>query len=346
MGTLTRLGLGAVLASAVAVTGCSDNGTASTADMAMTTTVDLSSGGGSSELGFQLPDIGPLADLAGSSVVRVTGGFAQPFSAFFDATTNAWYVSNVSGDFANIQNLKDGRGWITKISADYKTVDHGFFTTGLNAPSGIRIAAGKLYVPDVDQLVTIDLAARTAVRSATVAPLSPFLPYVLLTDVVVDSAGVAYATETVGSRIVKFATPTVDKASSSAYATSGATFSFPTTLFIDGTKLVLGTTGNPMDASATGSLFTMTLATGAGVAKLGTFAANFQGIERDGSDYMVGIQRGRVVHRIAQANGAQSVLQDCATEGVVSMVDIGWDATNRVLAVPDASTNSIYFYKK
>ena len=343
MGTLTRLGLGAAALTALLTgTGCPDNGTASTQDLAMATQ-DLAGGG---ELGFQLPDIGPLADLTGSPVIRVTGGFAQPFSAFFDATTNAWYVSNLAGDLANFQNLKDGRGWITKISADFKTVDHNFYTAGLNAPAGLRIVNGKLFVPDVDQLVVIDLATRTAVRSNTVAPAIAFVPYVFMTDVVVDAGGVAYVPETVGSRILKFTTPTVDKSNSSAYATSGATFSFPTTLYIDGTKLVLGTTGNPQMPGSTGSLFTMTLANGSGVTKLGTFAASFQGIEKDGTDYLVGTQRAHTVNKIAQADGSATLLLDCASEGVASVIDIGWDATTRILAVPDAGTNSVYFYKR
>ena len=181
-----------------------------------------------------------------------------------------------------LQNLKDGRGFITKISADYQTVDHNFFTTGLSAPAGMRIVNGKIYVPDVDQLVVIDIAARTAVRSATVAPALIFVPYVAMTDVVVDGSGVAYLPETVGNRIIKFATPTVAGSSYTSYSPSGV--SFPTTAYIDGTKLVIGTTGNPMQTGSTGSLFTCNLADGSGAMKLGTFAANFQGVEKDGTD--------------------------------------------------------------
>src|SRR6185312_8059915 len=109
------------------------------------------------------------------------------------------------GDPTNFQNLKDGRGYITKISADYKTVDHAFFTTGLNAPGGMRVLNGKLYVTDVDQLVVIDLTTRTAVRSATVTPAIAFVPYVVMLDVDVDpGTGIAYAPEAVGGRIIKF----------------------------------------------------------------------------------------------------------------------------------------------
>lgn len=342
MRTLTQLALGAAALSGVmlAAAGCTDNGTTSTADMAVPSP-DLATG---SDGGFMLPDIsGPLADLTGSAVVRVTGGFAQPFGVVFDSATSSWYVSNVAGDLSNFQNLKDGRGFITKISADYKTVDHNFFTTGLSAPAGMRVVNGKIYVPDVDQLVVIDIAARTAVRSATVAPALIFIPYVAMTDVVVDGSGAAYAPETVGNRIIKFATPTTAGNSYTSYAPSGV--SFPTTAYIDGTKLVIGTTGNPMQSGSTGSLFTCNLADGSGVMKLGTFAANFQGVEKDGTDYLVGTQRGSSIYRVAQASGAQTQVLDLTKEGVASVEDIGWDPTSRTLGVPDLGTNSVYFYK-
>ena len=342
MRKLSRLGrFAAVLGGAMlAAAGCSDNGTTGAMDLAVPSP-DLATG---NDGGFLLPDLaGPLADLAGSSVVRVNGGFAQPFGVFFDAASNAWYVSNVAGDLSNFQNLKDGRGYITKISADYKTVDHNFFTTGLNSPAGLRVVNGKLYVPDVDQLVVIDLAARTAVRSATVPPAVVFVPYVVMIDVVVDGAGVAYVPESVGSRILKFATPTVAGSSFTAYSPSGV--SFPTTAYIDGTKLVVGTTGNPMQSGSTGSLFTMNLADGSGVMKLGALAANFQGVEKDGNDYLVGTQRGHSLYRINQANGTATLARDFAQEGLASVEDIGWDPTGRVLAVPDVGTNSVYFYK-
>ena len=341
MRTLTRWGLAAAaLTGALVAPGCSNNGTTNATDLAVANP-DLATG---SDGGSLFPDLaGPLADLTGSAVVRVNGGFAQPFGAFFDAASNAWYVSNVAGDFSNFQNLKDGRGFITKISADYKTVDHNFFTTGLNSPAGLRVVNGKIYVPDVDQLVVIDIAARTAVRSATVTPAIVFVPYVVMTDVVVDGAGVAYAPETVGNRILKFATPTTAGSSYTAYFPSGVTF--PTTVYIDGTKLVVGTTGNPMTAGSTGSLFTMNLADGTGVMKLGNFAANFQGLEKDGTNYLVGNTRGHALYQVAQVGGAQTLSRDFAAEGVASVEDFGWDAASRTLAVPDVGTNSVYFYK-
>jgi hypothetical protein len=122
---------------------------------------------------------------------------------------------------------------------------------------------------------------------------------------------------------------------------------YPTAIYVDGTKLVVGTIGDPMTSGSKGALFTMGL-DGSSVAQLGTSAANFNGIEKDGtiSSYLVGTQRDRTVNQIAVANGASTVYQDCTSEGAVSVVDIGWDPTNRILAVPDVGNNAVYFYKK
>jgi hypothetical protein len=337
-----RLGLCALnlAAGALAIGGCSDNGmSSSAADMAVPT-VDMASG---MDQGAPLFDLaGPLHDLTGDPVIRVSGGFAQPFGVVFDSTSNAWYVSNIAGDLNNYQNLKDGKGWITKISADYKTVDHTFYTTGLNAPAGMRVSKGTLFVPDVDQLVAITIANRTGVRSATVAPASPFLPYVVMTDVDVEPVtGTAYATESAGSRILKFTNPTTAGGTPSAITANGV--SFPTTILIDGVNFVVGTTGSPLVSGSTGNLYTMTL-TGQNVNKLGTLAANYQGIEKD-TDYVVGTTRAHTVARINAMSGASSVFRDFAMEGVVSVGDIGWDPTSRTLGVADVGTNAVYFIK-
>jgi hypothetical protein len=341
MRTLTRLGLGAAACTVtlLAAAGCSNSGTSGN-DMAMPV-VDLATGGGMDGFRFDLP---PLPDIAGdTAVVRLSVGFEQPFGAVFDAATNAWYISNVSGDLSNFTNLKDGRGWITKISADYKTVDHSFYTTGMNAPAGLRIYGGKLYVPDVDQLVVIDLQTRAAVRSMTVTPQIFLIPYVAMTDVDVDSTGTAYASETVGNRILKFAMPTMPASGYTSYQPAGVML--PTTVLIDGTKLIVGTTGNPMMAGSLGALYTMNLIDGSMVKSLGTLAANYQGIEKDGTDYMIGTTRAHTVNRINQVSGQNTLLRDFGMDGVYSIGDLGWDPVGRVLAVTDVSTNAVYFYK-
>lgn len=75
-------------------------------------------------------------------------------SVLFDESTGTLYVSNIEGPDAQ---GKDGRGSISIISKEGKILNPTW-VTGLNAPKGMAISSGKLYVTDIDQLVEIDIA--------------------------------------------------------------------------------------------------------------------------------------------------------------------------------------------
>ena len=161
----------AAAALCVAATGCSDSNTGTTppAEDMTVAVVDMA-------MPPPPPDLSPppLSDLAGSPVTRLSVGFEQPTGVYFDTTSNAWYVSNYSGQLPSagpsaLTTIRDNKGWITKISADYATVDHNWYrpaTGQLSAPLGLRGMGTKLYVGDVDNLVTIDVPTQMAVRSA------------------------------------------------------------------------------------------------------------------------------------------------------------------------------------
>ena len=64
------------------------------------------------------------------------------------------YVSNVNGDAA----AADGNGYIAKLSLKGEILDKEW-VTGLNAPKGLALHDGKLYVSDIDELAVIDTAS-------------------------------------------------------------------------------------------------------------------------------------------------------------------------------------------
>lgn len=75
-------------------------------------------------------------------------------SVLYDQESGKIYVANIEGDGSE----KDGKGSISIISADGEITDRNFIT-GLNAPKGMGIYDGKLYVTDIDEVVEIDIAA-------------------------------------------------------------------------------------------------------------------------------------------------------------------------------------------
>jgi hypothetical protein len=81
-------------------------------------------------------------------------GLDGPESAVLDAGEDVLYVSNVNGE----ANAADGNGYISKLSAAGELVEKAW-VAGLNAPKGLALKDGKLYVADIDELVVIDVAS-------------------------------------------------------------------------------------------------------------------------------------------------------------------------------------------
>ena len=81
--------------------------------------------------------------------VWLSEGFSSPEGvAVFNDTL---LISNVAGE----ADVKDGIGWISRISKDGKVLEQKW-VEGLNAPKGMAIHDGILFVTDIDVIHTID----------------------------------------------------------------------------------------------------------------------------------------------------------------------------------------------
>jgi outer membrane protein assembly factor BamB len=96
-------------------------------------------------------------------------GLSNPESAIPDAAGRFLYVSNVAGE----GDARDGNGFIAKLGLD-GTLLQREWATGLDAPKGLALARGRLFVADVTRLVEID-AATGAVVARFDAPGAKFL---------------------------------------------------------------------------------------------------------------------------------------------------------------------------
>lgn len=77
--------------------------------------------------------------------------FTTAESVIFDKKSKVIYVSNIEGQPWE----EDGKGSIGKLSLDGKVIN-ARWVTGLNAPKGLGIVNGKLYVADNVKLIEID----------------------------------------------------------------------------------------------------------------------------------------------------------------------------------------------
>lgn len=82
-------------------------------------------------------------------------------SVLYDANSGLLYVSVIEGQDPQ---EKDGKGSIALLTKDGDVLNRNWIT-GLNAPKGMAISEGKLYVTDIDVLLEIDLSTAKVTQS-------------------------------------------------------------------------------------------------------------------------------------------------------------------------------------
>ncbi|MCF6358911.1 MAG: hypothetical protein L3J54_14010 [Draconibacterium sp.] len=102
-------------------------------------------------------------------VWETTTELKTPESVIYDYKRDIIYVSNVNENPAE----KDGNGFISIL--DHRgNIKNLKWVTNLNAPKGMAIYEGKLYVSDIDQLVEIDIDKGEIIKKYS-APNAMFL---------------------------------------------------------------------------------------------------------------------------------------------------------------------------
>ncbi|MBE7537637.1 MAG: SMP-30/gluconolactonase/LRE family protein [Opitutaceae bacterium] len=114
-----------------------------------------------------------------------------PESVRFDGRHKVLYVSNVEG---SEPWTKDGAGSIAKVGLDGKVIAARWIT-GLEAPKGIGLHKGRLYVADIDRVAVIDIAKGVIERFIEVPGSKR------LNDVSVDASGDVYVSDMGGTKI-------------------------------------------------------------------------------------------------------------------------------------------------
>jgi hypothetical protein len=225
------------------------------------------------------------------------GGFMHPESVYADGA-GGYYVSNVNGAPTD----KDGNGFISKVSADGKMTTLKWIE-GLNAPKGMVMNGGKLYVSDIDQLIEIDAAAGKVTASY------PAEGAVFLNDTAVDEAGNVYVSDIAKRKIWQLK----DGKMSIWYEKDD--LMHPNGLRVEGGKLIVAGWGREMgDDGSTktpGNLLTIDLATKE-LKNLGSGegVGNLDGLERgtNGSFIVTDFLKGAVL-RIKE-DGTSEMLMD------------------------------------
>ncbi|MER9165481.1 MULTISPECIES: ATP/GTP-binding protein [unclassified Mesorhizobium] len=153
-------------------------------------------------------------------------GLEQPESALFDGANNRLIVSNIVGNPGDA----DGNGYLSVLSVDGRTVTR-HWTDGMDAPKGMAIAGGKLYVADITKVRVVDLASGKLVASITVPNA------VFLNDITSDQSGNVYVTDMLADTIYR-----IDGEQPELFARD-AMLASPNGVFADGDRLIVASWG-------------------------------------------------------------------------------------------------------
>jgi sugar lactone lactonase YvrE len=115
-----------------------------------------------------------------------------PESVFYDPVMKILFVANINGKPTD----KDGNGFISIVALDGKVTDLKWMT-GLNAPKGMGMFNGILYVTDIDRVAAIDIINRE-IKKFYEFPEAKFL-----NDIAVDKNGNVFISDMMSTRIYR-----------------------------------------------------------------------------------------------------------------------------------------------
>ncbi len=135
----------------------------------------------------------PTFHLKAQKLIKVwttSDGLLTPESVLYDEDRDVIYVANINGD----PTEKDGNGFISVLSPNGQ-IRNLQWVKKLNAPKGMAIYEGKLYVADIDQLIEIDIE-KGKISNKYNAPGAVFL-----NDVTACTNGIIFVSDTRTAKI-------------------------------------------------------------------------------------------------------------------------------------------------
>ena len=269
------------------------------------------------QIGLLLIFISGLGALNAQKLEKVwetTAELKTPESVLFDEENEIIYVANINGD----PTAKDGNGFISILNADgsEKNLE---WVKGLDAPKGMALSNGKLYVSDIDRLVEID------VRTGKIVSRYHAANAVFLNDVAACSNGMILVSDSRTARIYALVNGSL------SVWVEGEPLEAPNGLFTEMGKLYIGDK-NIYEADIKTKEIKQIIADAGGV----------DGLEKNNEgEFVFSNWPGRVfVHR----NGKNVKLLDTTAEEI-NTADLDFALKLNLVLVPTFFDNKVVAYK-
>ena len=261
---------------------------------------------------------------AKQTVWNLSNHCPEPESAYYDKETDTIYVSCQVGP----GDLKDGKGWLVKISTDGKLVSEKWID-GLNAPKGIASSGDRLWVTDIDRVVKIDKKNGKILKFINIKEAK------FLNDVTIDPKGAVYVSDTIGNAIYQIVD---DKP---AVFMSGDELESPNGLYFNNNNIYVAPWGPGLakdwSTNEPGRLYSIDIDSKKISYVTKRPLGNLDGLEidRDGkfivSDWMAG-----KIYTVSKKGKAELIYQ-----GTKGLADIGYIPNLHYILVPEMFEGSI-----
>ena len=241
--------------------------------------------------------------------------FKVPESVLFDGANKILYIANIDG---KDPWGADGTGSIGKMGADGKNIIVDW-VKGLQAPKGMGLHNGKLYVADLTDIIVIDVKAGSIEKRIAVPGSSG------LNDISVDSKGVIYVSDSKAKKIFKVENEVVELLIDNLKGPNG--------VLMHGKDFYVLDAGGLYKMNADRSLTMMTDGMEGGT----------DGVENvNGGDFIVSTWSGVVYY--VNADGTKQTLMD-GRPTKMNSADIGFDASTKTVFIPTFWRNSVAAYE-
>lgn len=223
------------------------------------------------------------------------------------------YVSLIDGDALAV----DGKGGVAVLDEN-GTIINKNWVTGLNAPKGMGVFKGKLYVADINEVVKIDI------KSGKILKKIPIEGTVFLNDITVNAKGDVFVSD---SRLGTIYSIVDDKPMlylSDVKAVNGLKFIDSELYILSGPTLV------KLDKNKKRTVIASGLASGG------------DGLEPYKNGFIATCWVGLIYH--IKADGTFDLLLDSRADKI-NTADIGFDAKKSVLFVPTFFKNFVVAYR-